>query len=134
IRAWGSLGWAVTTFISGRIFAIGGFPLLFVMAGLCNLILLPIVRVLPERTTGHIKTERSATKPAPRHPAFYILMVSTFLFYAGMNAIGAFSFIYLQNYLGATTEMVGIFASVAALAEIPSMMIIDRLLRRLNIH
>lgn len=131
LRAWGSFGWAVATLISGRIFALGGYPLLFILAAVFNLILLPFVKVLPERTTEHIA--RPTATPS-RSRIFYIYLLSVFLFYVGANAISAFSFIYFQENLGASNEVIGIISSVSALAEIPSMILIDRLLRRTNMR
>jgi PPP family 3-phenylpropionic acid transporter len=130
LRAWGSLGWAVTTLISGRIFAAGGYPLLFILSSVCNLLVIPLAKVLPQHTSEQIEH----TKPAPRQPAFYLLMVSNFLFCVGMSAVVAFSFIYFRQALGANNELIGIVSSVAALSEIPAMVLIDALLRRTNIR
>ncbi|MEO8611168.1 MAG: MFS transporter [Chloroflexota bacterium] len=131
LRAWGSFGWAVTTFVSGRIAAIGGYPLLFLLTGAINVLLLPLVKVLPERTSerheGKVVTH---TRPF----AFYILMASLFLFAFGNNAITAFSFIYFKQNLGASNDLIGIVSSISALSEIPSMIFIDWLLRRANIR
>lgn len=131
LRAWGSLGWAVTTWISGRVFAAGGYPLLFILAALLNLIVLPLGRALPPRTTGQ---QAYQGPPAPRSKIFYLYLLSVFLFFVGNNAVTAFGFIYFQENLGASNEYIGIIAAVAALAEIPSMLFIDWLLRRMNIR
>lgn len=126
LRAWGSFGWGVTTLVSGRLFAAGGYPLLFLLAALLNLILLPTIRVLPQRTTGQAAERVSLP---PRSNTFYIYLLSVFLFYVGFNAIAAFSFIYFRENLGASNELIGIVSSVGALSEIPSMLLFDRLLR-----
>lgn len=131
LRAWGSLGWAVTTFVSGRIYAAGGYPLLFILYSLCNIILIPLVSALPERTA---KRQPSHVTLPPRSWAFYMLLASLFLFAIGNNAYSTFSFIYFQQNLAATNELIGIVSSVAALSEIPSMMFIDWLLRRTNMR
>ncbi len=131
LRGWGSLGWAVTTLVSGRIVAFGGYPLLFIFTGIINLALLPLVKVLPERTAErHEHREGAASRPL----AFYILMASFFLFAFGNNAISDFGFIFFRQYLGASNDLIGVVSSVAALSEIPSMMFIDWLLRRTNIR
>jgi len=59
-------------------------------------------------------------------------MASAFLYFVGMNAVTSFGFIFLQRDLKASNEMIGILASIAALAEIPAMVLIDFLLRRTN--
>jgi MFS transporter, PPP family, 3-phenylpropionic acid transporter len=131
LRAWGSFGWAVTTFLSGRISAIGGYPLLFLLTGAINVLLLPLVKVMPQRTAArHERSTGGTTRPF----AFYILMASLFLFAFGNNAITAFSFIYFKQNLGASNDLIGIVSSMSALSEIPSMIFIDWLLRRANIR
>jgi PPP family 3-phenylpropionic acid transporter len=129
LRAWGSLGWAVTTLVSGRIYALGGYPLLFLLFSAFNLALMPLVKVLPERTAN--RQAYDGPLP-PRSLTFYMLMASLFLFAVGNNAYSTFSFIYFRENLGASNELIGIISSVAALSEIPSMVLIDRLLRRTN--
>jgi PPP family 3-phenylpropionic acid transporter len=131
LRAWGSLGWAVTTFVSGRIISIGGYPMLFILTGVINLLLIPLVKVLPERVAN--RHEYKATI-MPRPAVFYIVLVSFFLFAFGNNAISVFSFIYFKQNLGASNDLIGIASSVAALSEIPAMVLMDRLLRRTNIR
>ncbi len=131
LRAWGSFGWAVATMISGRISAIGGYPLLFIVSVVLNMAVLPLVRVLPTRT--HEVHQQGAT-PSDRPVGLYLLLASLFLFYAGSTAYFAFSFIYFKQDLGASNELLGILSSVAALSEIPAMVLIDRLLRRADIR
>jgi PPP family 3-phenylpropionic acid transporter len=130
LRGWGSLGWGVVTLLSGRIFALGGYSLLFMLSAVFNLVTLRFISVLPQQTAE--KEERSQ-RSVPRQRGFYILLVSLFLYFAGMMATYTFMFIYFEDSLGASKEMIGILAAVAALAEIPSMMFIDTLLRRVRV-
>jgi MFS transporter, PPP family, 3-phenylpropionic acid transporter len=131
LRAWGSFGWAVTTLISGRIFAAGGYTLLFILSGLMSLALLPLARVLPPRTAEpHERTGAGAARPRE----FYILLVGIFLYFVGAAAFNAFVNIYFKQDLGASNETIGILSSIAALGEIPAMVLIDRLLRRADIR
>jgi MFS transporter, PPP family, 3-phenylpropionic acid transporter len=138
LRAWGSLGWAVTTLVSGAIFSVGGYALLFISAAVLNLLSLPFSRTLPEHTSESMQQdeqdERLPKATIRRKPGFYVLMASNMLFYIGFSAIAGFSNIYFQEELGASTALIGVLASVAALAEIPSMIFIDSLLKRLNIR
>ena len=131
LRAWGSFGWSVTTLISGGIFAVGGYPLLFILSALFNLAVLPLIRVLPPRTT-EIRAHSVSTAPRPR--GFYILLASIFLYFVGASAFTAFSAIYFKRDLGASNQLIGVISSVSALSEIPAMLLIDRLIRRANIH
>jgi PPP family 3-phenylpropionic acid transporter len=125
LRAFGSLGWGMVAIFSGRLIALGSYGLLFVLAGLINLAIIPLANVLPARTT--IKLEQ---KRAPRQAGFYVLIASLFIYYIGMVALNTFSFVYFRTVLGASNEMLGVIASLAALAEVPAMFYVDRLLRR----
>lgn len=134
IRAFGSLGWAVTSMLSGTVIGIGGYVLLFVISAIVNLASLPFARDLPVATNNESNRKNDPKALMKRQPGFYILMVSWFLFNVGMSALAAFMFIYFQQALGASDGMIGILASVAALAEIPSMIFIDAMLRKVNIR
>jgi PPP family 3-phenylpropionic acid transporter len=127
LRAWGSLGFGLVTMVSGRIFALGGYHLLFVIGALINLAVIPLAHVLPSHTVP--KQER---KRVPRQMGFYILIASMFVYYIGMSAFNTFNFVYFKKELGTSNEMVGIIAAVAALSEVPMMLMVDRVLRRMN--
>ncbi len=131
IRGWGSFGWAVTTMISGRIYAIGGYASLFALTAIAYLGLPPLVRVLPRRTA---EPQEQAAGNVFRSRGLYILLASVFLFYVGSSAYNTFSNIYFQQSLGASNELIGIISSVSALCEIPAMMLVDRLLRRADMR
>lgn len=130
LRGWGSFGWGIVTLFSGRIFALGGYTLLFLLSGLIHLVTLRFLGILPQRTTE--KQEQREDAP-PREAGFYFVLLSLFLYFTAMIGSYTFMYIYFQDTLGASKEMIGILASVAALSEIPSMMFIDALLRRINI-
>ncbi len=131
LRAWGSLGWGVSTMFSGGVIAIGGHRLLFVLSALSNLASRPLAKVLPRRTAEPQARAASETLRAPGLP---ILLAGVFLFFVGANAVNAFAFIYFGKVLQASNEMIGIATSAAALSEIPAMILIDRLLRRADIR
>jgi PPP family 3-phenylpropionic acid transporter len=131
LRAFGSLGWAVTTMISGWFYGLGGYALLFALSAALNLVLIPQVKVLPQRTTEpHEKPNGKASRPR----GFYILLASVFLYFVGNTAFSAFSNVYFKQGLGASNEMIGVLSSVAGLSELPAMILIDRLLRRADIR
>lgn len=132
IRSFGSLGWALTLFFSGRIIAVGGYQLTLFVAGIINLLSLPLIRVLPERTTE--KRTQQTTTTVARTRGFYILMVVLFIYYLGQSAMFNFSMIFFTQTLGASNEYVGQLYAVAALIEIPFMIGMDWLIRRINIR
>jgi MFS transporter, PPP family, 3-phenylpropionic acid transporter len=135
LRAWGSVGWTVATMLSGYIYGLGGYTLLFCIAGLLNLISLPFARSLPRSTTIHKQQAPSeGNTKFNRSPAFYLLMVSWFLFCIAMNASAAFMFLYFQQDLGSSNAMVGVLAGTSSIAEVPSMILIDSFLHRYSLR
>ena len=134
MRAFGSFGWAVTSLLSGTFIGFGGYILLFIIAALLNLLSLPFARFLPAATNSESNRKNDTPQRMKRQQGFYILMLSLYLFYVGMSALAAFMFVYFQQTLGASDTMIGVLASVAALSEIPSMILIDKLLRKVNIR
>lgn len=131
LRGAGSFGWAVTTFVSGRLVALGGYPLLFIIAALINFAALPLLHVLPESTN---RVQDRSGQAEPRVPEFFPLMIGIFLFFVGMNAVSAFAFIYMKQELGATDDLIGMAASVAALSEVLPMILIDYVLHRIHVR
>lgn len=129
LRALGSLGWGMSTIISGALIATGGYALLMILSGILNLLVLPFTRAFPERTAS---TNSRLEKPPKRLPAFWIIMASNFMFYVGMNAMGLFMFIYFRDYLGADDSMVGLLAAMLGLFEIPWMIWIRHIYTRMS--
>ena len=125
IRMWGSLGWAVATLVSGTLFAAGGYPLLFLTAAGISLSTLPLSRALPARIV-----DRSQVRPTARGRSFYLLLGCLLLYYVGVSTVNAFSPLYFQKGLGADTGTVGLLMSIAAIGELPAMLLIDAVLRR----
>lgn len=129
LRALGSLGWGMSTIISGTLIATGGYALLMVLSGLANLIVLPLVHAFPERTAS---TNSRLDKPPKRLPVFWLIMATNFMFYVGMNAIGLFMFIYFKDYLSADDGMVGLLAALLGLFEIPWMIGMRHIYKRMS--
>jgi MFS family permease len=129
LRALGSLGWGMSTIISGALIATGGYTLLMVLSGVLNLLILPFTRAFPERTAT---TNSRLDKPPKRLPAFWVIMASNFMFYVGMNSMGLFMFIYFKDYLGADDNMVGLLAAMLGIFEIPWMIWIRHIYTRMS--
>ena len=129
LRALGSLGWGLSTIISGTLIATGGYALLIILSGITNLVVLPFVRAFPERTAS---TNSRLDKPPKRMPAFWIIMSSNFMFYVGMNAMGMFMYLYFKDYLGADDSTVGLLAALLGLFEIPWMIWIRHIYNRIS--
>ena len=129
LRAMGSLGWAGASFMSGTLIALGGYTLLIVLSGIAYLSVIPFLNTFPERTAAQ---NSRVDVPPKRLPAFWIIMASNLLFYVGMNAMSLFMFVYFKEYLGTDDSMVGVFAACLGLFEVPWMLGMNRIYRRVS--
>lgn len=131
LRAMGSLGWGIATITAGWLISIGGYALLMVLSGVVNLLMLPLLKVLPPRTAE--RPSRGA-KPPKRHKAFWLLMASNLCFYIGMNALIVFMWAYFKDYMGADDATVGVLAALLGIAEIPWMVVMNRIYQRVSVR
>lgn len=129
LRAMGSLGWALSSFISGWLISLGGYTLLIILSGLAYLLSVPMVQSFPERTAA---TNSRIDKPPKRMPAFWLIMASDLLYYVGTNAMSVFIFVYFKEYLGADDTGVGVYAAFLGLFEVPWMLVMGRVYKRLS--
>ncbi|MCA9912270.1 MAG: MFS transporter [Anaerolineae bacterium] len=132
VRVWGSVGWATATLVSGAIIAIGSYPLAFLMGGILRLSALPLTSALPVATDRGEDDESDVN--APRNPAVFILMISQFLFFTGLNAYGNFLWIHMREGLGIPPEQIGFHAAIFAIAEFAPMLFIDRFIANWGIR
>jgi predicted MFS family arabinose efflux permease len=136
LRAMGSLGWGISTLLTGSLislsvslFAGSRYTLLLLVSAIANALILPLLRSLPQRTST---TNSRLDKPPKRLPAFWLLMASNFLLYIGMNTMNVFMFVYIQDDLGANDATFGILAACFGLFEIPWMIWIHRVYGRMS--
>lgn len=134
LRAWGSLGWALTTFASGFIVTIGGYTLLFVLSALLSLAMLPFLGVFPKQTSGDDDDADAPNEAPPRKRGLYYLLLTEGVFWGAVMAYQTFLVIYMKNELGASEQLIGIAIAVGALTEVPIMVMMDGLLRRYDIR
>lgn len=132
VRLWGSLGWAVATVFSGALIALGSYPLAFFTTTVLRLGSLPLTETLPKSTDRGDDNDPANT--APRSSAVYVLMLSQFLFFTGLNAYSNFLWIHMREGLGIAPEHIGIFAAIFAMAELLPMMFIDRFITNWGIR
>ncbi|MBK9123063.1 MAG: MFS transporter [Chloroflexi bacterium] len=129
LRAMGSLGWAIAAISAGWVIGIGGYTLLILLSGILNIISLPLLRILPERTAA---LNTRVDKPPRRKPAFWLMMFSNFLYYVCTNAVFLFLWVYLKDYLDMDDGSVGVVAAALGLFEIPWMMYMNRIYQRIS--
>jgi predicted MFS family arabinose efflux permease len=131
IRAFSSMGFAITSFLVGPLFAFGGYISLFMSAVVGYSISIGLTGSLPQSTS-----EPSQPNPPamPRTRGFYILILSMFFLQMGNRAGYDFWYLHFQENLGISTDEIGRFAGIMALVEIPSFVLLDRLLKRVDVR
>lgn len=128
IRMWGSIGWSTSTFTVGMIIWLAGYQGALLVAGFLYAIVLLLSNGLPRQT------ERETVIPVSASPrrAIWWLMASQFMFFCGLNAIGAFIWLHFENNLGVPPSQIGYLAGSFAIAEIIPLWFIDRFMTHLG--
>jgi PPP family 3-phenylpropionic acid transporter len=125
VRLWGSVGWAAMALFSMQIIALGSYPLSFFVAGLVRLAIFPFTNALPEQTA-----EKAKRFELPINKAVYVLLISQFLFFVGLNAWGQFIWIYFREGLNVAPEHLGFLAAWYAITEFIPLRYVDRVIER----
>jgi PPP family 3-phenylpropionic acid transporter len=135
IRLWGSLGWAIMVLVAGWLIqrtsiytSFYGYTF-FLVSGCIVLFFLrtkPASSPMPRQAA---EVERKGEVPLYRNRPLIILFLAMLLAWAAVAGIRQFETIYLKQ-LGAGEQLIGFAATLAALVELPGMVLADRLTRR----
>ncbi len=120
LRVWGSIGWAISTYLVGLLLANFNINLVFTFASVISVFMLIVLLLykndVPEIATHHVKLSKYKfifqNKPLI---IFYLILV---VYGIAVAPIYLFINLYLRE-LGAGYDIVGIVFSVQALSEIP---------------
>lgn len=135
IRLWGSLGWALLTTLSGFLVEAQGIPSSFryysMALSIAVLILLVAIPVPPAQLA------RDEQRPPLgqtllallRKPALIGLGLTLLLAHTSAGQLFNFTMLYLQD-LGGTPRVISLAATIAAVIELPMLLLADRFLRR----
>jgi PPP family 3-phenylpropionic acid transporter len=130
MRLWGSLSWSVVAAGGGFLWQQWGFTLMFPVACLLLLTTILIARRFAEERPVAART-RPALWTATRERRFLTVIGTTFGISLAMTMNMTFGSIYL-NRLGGGQALVGLFAGVMAVSELPTMQWSERIMRRLG--
>jgi PPP family 3-phenylpropionic acid transporter len=129
MRFWGSVSWAVIAVGSGAIWQAVGFGWMFPVASLLVGGTVLVAQLLPEDPPAPAHA-RPPMRAALRDRSFRALLGASFLLGLAMALVGAFAGIYLDRLGG--QSLVGLFAGVTALCELPTMHWSQRIADRLG--
>ncbi len=140
IRMGGTVGYAIMVTIAGYI--VKWNPAIeFVLGFFGYMVLLFFVRRLPREKQVH-KADliKPAEQPIQKKPGLfkifesrqiYFMLIFAFISQIGITFNGSFLGVYMTR-LGYSESMIGIINCVAAASEIPVLLLINRLIRRVN--
>lgn len=137
-RGLGSAGFAVVSFFTGR--AIGRF-------GVTILMILDIIFLTVALVVLYFFKKPAVSAPAPAknevahnnlfsfiktYPAFMLFVLAAVCFFFAHNAINDYM-IQIITPLGGTETQMGIAVSCAALLELPTMALIDKIMKKISV-
>lgn len=132
MRSFSALGFALSSAIAGKVFALGGYSLTFIIGALLSLITIQLSTIFPAKPKEKAKAE--AGPKQPRNRGIYVLAASQFFVAMCTHNAFAFLFIHLSQNLGVNISDIGLWAALLALVEFPFYFLTDALLPRVRLR
>ncbi|MCY4537859.1 MAG: MFS transporter [Chloroflexi bacterium] len=132
MRSFAALGFTVASLLAGAMFAAGGYPLLFGTGAVLVFISIQMSTVFPDKPKR--KTKDARRPKTARNRGFYVLIVSQFLIFMGVQNAFQFMFIHLSQNLGVATADIGLWAALLAGVEIPFFLLLDSIMPRVRMR
>lgn len=132
MRSFAALGFTVASLLAGAMFAAGGYPLLFGTGAILVLISIQMSTVFPDKPKR--KTKDARRPKTARNRGFYVLIISQFFIFMGVQNAFQFMFIHLSQNLGVATADIGLWAALLAGVEIPFFLLLDSIMPRVRMR
>lgn len=130
LRVWGSIGWAVSTWLIGLLIEARGILWFFYS----YIVLITVTFVFSLFQPARKLVQRSSLIPGLRnlfHIDFIMFLISIFLLTTASGGVSSFFSLYLDQ-IGATEGEIGFSWALAALSELPVMIFSAAILRRIG--
>ncbi|SHK17141.1 Na+/melibiose symporter [Paramaledivibacter caminithermalis DSM 15212] len=132
IRAFGSVGWGISTLIIGKIIDSFGWSIVGILyIFFTSLFLVITYNTKDAKHENHKKDGPSITvsnlKLLMRNKKYIHLLIIFFILYMSFHVIGMFSVILIEDF-GGTKAHIGVFLLVAALSEVPILLSANKLM------
>ncbi|MDC3418041.1 MFS transporter [Aquibacillus salsiterrae] len=118
IRLWGSLGYAVSVLVIGRLLDLFGLTTLFFLHSAFLLVAFLLVLKIPIKANSKKRFKAVEAVGLFKNRTFIALLLFSFFLQLTVHANNSFYAIYLQN-LGSTVTIVGIALLIKSILEIP---------------
>jgi predicted MFS family arabinose efflux permease len=130
VRMGGTLGYMFTMLYSGALFHYNK-TFSFLLASLFYLILFFLVRKMPQTAPEKKERRKVDLRPLLRKKRLIFILCFTFLMQVALSFHQSFVGLFI-NELGYTSTETGIGFFIAGIGEIPVLLLIDRVLRRVS--
>lgn len=136
IRAFGSIGWGISTLIFGKLidnlgWGIVGFSYLF----FTSIFFLISFNTKDAKHVVHDKHENSITINSLialiKNKYYVFLIIIFFLLYSSFHVIGMFSVILIEEF-GGTKAHIGLFLLIAAFSEVPMLLNAKKIMEKFD--
>jgi PPP family 3-phenylpropionic acid transporter len=132
LRLWGAIGFAVASWLAGRVSEAIGLYVIFWIYSAAILVCVLLVRGLPMEG-GSIKSDlRSGLRTLVRMPKFLLFLVATFLVFGTIQANNSFYGLFYTS-IGGSVAGVGLSFLIAAGSEAPVMRVAQRFIARFGL-
>jgi PPP family 3-phenylpropionic acid transporter len=133
VRLWGSAGYVLLTLAGGILLERFGLDFLFPLFTICMLVLLISLVWYPVRQVELGSSPRLFENlwKMLRQPRWLVFVIGTMLVWVSATGLNTFLGVYLKE-LNASESLIGLTMAIAGAAEIPSMYLGARLLKRFS--
>ena len=132
LRSFASLGFTLASLLAGQLFALGGYPLLYVSAAFIALLTILSSTIFPDNSQDKSKTEEGGKQP--RNRGFYVMAASQFFVAMGTYNMYSFIFIHFNQNLGVASAHIGLWAALMGAVEFPFFFLMDAILPKFRIR
>lgn len=132
LRSFASLGFTLASLLAGQLFALGGYPMLFMAAAFTGLLTTLTATVFAAKSKEPAKTAEEGGQP--RNRGFYVMAASQFFVAMGTYNMYSFIFIHFNQNLGAPSAHIGLWAALMGAVEFPFFFLMDAILPKARIR
>lgn len=132
MRSFASLGFTLSSLVAGQLFALGGYPLLFMVATSIGLLTIWTATIFPAKSKDKPKTEDEEKQP--RNRGIYVMAASQFFVAMGTYNMYSFIFVHFSQNLGIPSAHIGLWAALMGIVEFPFFLLMDALLPKIRVR
>lgn len=140
-RGLNSLVYAISAYVLGRLTVRMGTSAVVLVGFLVNIAVLPTTLLMPYHGSTHLEKAEDKKIPAAekksrekfwkKYPAFMVMVIGSVLLMAVFNLTTIFLIQVIES-VGGDSSHLGVALAIAALVEVPVLMLFDRIVKRVS--